>query len=82
MWRARDYRRGLLVNYPTNARARAGSCIFIHTRSSGSTGTSGCVALPEAQVEALQDFAEGGAVLAVVPRPVLDRFKGCLPGVN
>jgi D-alanyl-D-alanine dipeptidase len=24
------YRRGIVVNYPTNARAQAGSCIFIH----------------------------------------------------
>jgi hypothetical protein len=37
------------------------------------------VALPQARVEALQNFAEGGAVLAVLPRRALDRFKGCLP---
>jgi len=27
----------------------------------------------------LQDFAQIGAVLAVLPCQVLDRFKGCLP---
>ena len=59
--------------------ARAGSCIFIHVRRPDAKGTAGCVALPEPQVEALQDFAEGGAVLAVLPRQALDRFKGCLP---
>jgi L,D-peptidoglycan transpeptidase YkuD (ErfK/YbiS/YcfS/YnhG family) len=79
MWRVPEYRRGLLVDYPTDAKARAGSCIFIHTRLEGATGTSGCVSLPEPQVEALQDFAQGQAVLAVLPRQAVERFKGCLP---
>ena len=73
------YRRGLLVNYPTDAKRKAGSCIFIHVWNSSSTGTAGCVAMPEARVEALQDFAEGGAVLAILPRNALDRLPGCLP---
>lgn len=79
MWRVPEYRRGLLVDYPTNRSARAGSCIFIHVRRPDAKGTAGCIALPEPQVEALQDFAEGGAVLAVLPRQAFDRFKGCLP---
>lgn len=79
MWRVPEYRRGLLVEYPTNRKARAGSCIFIHLQLPGKTGTSGCVALPEPQLEALQDFSADGAVLAVLPRQALDRFKGCLP---
>jgi L,D-peptidoglycan transpeptidase YkuD (ErfK/YbiS/YcfS/YnhG family) len=81
MWRVPEYRRGLLVDYPTSRRARAGSCIFIHVRLPGATGTSGCVSLPEPQVAGLQDFAQGGAVLGVLPRQTLDRFKGCLPAV-
>jgi L,D-peptidoglycan transpeptidase YkuD (ErfK/YbiS/YcfS/YnhG family) len=79
MWRVPEYARGLLVDYPTDRRARAGSCIFIHVRLPEKTGTGGCVALPRPRVEALQDFAAGGAVLAVLPRAALDRFKGCLP---
>lgn len=79
MWRVREYRRGLLVDYPTNRQAHAGSCFFIHTRLPGATGTSGCVSLPEPQVAALQDFAQSGAVLAVLPRQALSRFKDCLP---
>lgn len=79
MWRVPEYRRGLLVDYPTDRKARAGSCIFIHLQLPGKTGTSGCVALPEPQLQALQDFAEPGAVLAILPRPALGRFKGCLP---
>ncbi|MDO8878884.1 MAG: hypothetical protein Q8M24_05205 [Pseudolabrys sp.] len=79
MWRVPEYRRGLLVNYPTDRAARAGSCIFIHVRVPGATGTSGCVSLPQPQVEALQRFSQDGAVLAVLPRQALERFKGCLP---
>ncbi len=74
-----EYRRGLLVDYSSNRKARAGSCIFIHLQLPGKTGTSGCVALPEPQLEALQDFAQPDAVLAVLPRAALARFKGCLP---
>jgi D-alanyl-D-alanine dipeptidase len=73
------YRRGLLVDYPTDARRRAGSCIFIHVWRSPTTGTAGCIALPEARVMALQDFAAAGAVLAVMPRAALGRLPGCLP---
>jgi D-alanyl-D-alanine dipeptidase len=79
MWRVPEYRRGLVVDYPTDRAAKAGSCIFIHVRKPGASGTSGCVSLPEPDVERLQDFASGGAVLAVVPRQALGRFAGCLP---
>lgn len=79
MWRVPEYRQGLLVDYPTDAKARAGSCIFIHVRKPNASGTAGCVAVPEADVMALQDFSAGGAVLAVLPRQALERFRGCLP---
>jgi L,D-peptidoglycan transpeptidase YkuD (ErfK/YbiS/YcfS/YnhG family) len=82
MSRVPDYARGLFVDYPTDRRARAGSCIFIHLALPGKTGTSGCVAMPEPQLAAVQDFAVDGAVLAILPRPVLARFKGCLPQMN
>jgi L,D-peptidoglycan transpeptidase YkuD (ErfK/YbiS/YcfS/YnhG family) len=73
------YRRGLLVDYPTDAKKKAGSCIFIHVWRSPANGTAGCVAIPEPRVEALQEFSEGGAVLAILPRGALDRLPGCLP---
>ncbi len=73
------YRRGLLLNYPTDARRRAGSCIFLHVWRSPTTGTAGCVAVPEPRVEALQDFAAGGAVIAILPRDALNRLEGCIP---
>jgi L,D-peptidoglycan transpeptidase YkuD (ErfK/YbiS/YcfS/YnhG family) len=76
------YRRGLLVDYPTDARARAGSCIFIHVWKSPTIGTAGCVSLPEARVEVLQDFSASGAVVAILPRAALGRLAGCLPAVG
>jgi L,D-peptidoglycan transpeptidase YkuD (ErfK/YbiS/YcfS/YnhG family) len=79
MWRVPDYVRGLVVDYPTDARDRAGSCVFIHAWLPGKTGTAGCVAVRTPAVMKLQDFAQGGAVLAVLPKQALDRFKGCLP---
>ena len=79
MSRVPDYAHGLVVDYPTDARARAGSCIFIHAWLPGKTGTAGCVAVRTPVVLKLQDFAQGGAVLAVLPKQALDRFKGCLP---
>ena len=79
MWRVPDYRSGLVVDYPIDAKARAGSCIFIHVWLPNKTGTAGCVALPEPELIALQDFAEPGAVLAVLPRHALGRLGACLP---
>jgi hypothetical protein len=79
MGRIPHYRRGLLIDYPSDRAARGGSCIFIHLWMPNSRGTGGCVALPEPQLAGLQDFSQSGAVLAVLPRQTLDRFGGCLP---
>ncbi len=78
MWRVPEYAQGLLVEYPSNRKVRASSCIFIHLQLRGKTGTGGCIALPEPQLEAVQDFSTEGAVLAGLPRRALGRFKGCL----
>jgi hypothetical protein len=40
------------------------------------------VALSEARVKALQDFAAAGAVLALLPQDALQRLSGCLPGAD
>ena len=82
MWRVRQYGQGLLVDYPTNRAARAGSCIFSHLWLKNANGTHGCVALPPPQVTAMQNFGQRGAVLAVIPKRALPRFKGCLPKVR
>jgi L,D-peptidoglycan transpeptidase YkuD (ErfK/YbiS/YcfS/YnhG family) len=76
------YRRGIVVDYPSDAKHLGGSCIFIHIRRSATSPTAGCVALPEARVAALQEFSEAGAVLATMPQAALDRFSGCLPSLE
>ena len=82
MARVPEYRRGLLVDYPSSGPARGGSCVFIHLWLPGRTaGTGGCGALQEPALAGVQDFAQAGAVLAILPRPALARFKGCLPGL-
>ena len=75
------YRRGLVVDYPTDGKARGGSCIFIHIQRSATSTTAGCVALPEARVAALQEFSEPGAVIATLPQAALARLSGCLPSI-
>lgn len=61
------YRRGLVVDYPAEAASRSGSCIFVHVWRSAATGTAGCVALSEAGVARLQDFADGPTAIAILP---------------
>jgi D-alanyl-D-alanine dipeptidase len=73
------YRRGLFVEYPSDRAGRRGSCIFIHIWSAPDVGTAGCIGLPEARVRTLQEFAQAGAVIAVLPESALDRFAECLP---
>lgn len=76
------YRRGLVIDYPSAAGRKAGSCIFLHVWRGPASGTAGCVALPEARVAALQDFAQGTSAIAILPEGALGRFAGCLPGIG
>lgn len=74
------YRHGLVVDYPTSAKAKSGSCIFVHIWRGPGQGTAGCVAAPETAVEDLQDWAgHGGAVIAILPKGAKGRFPSCLP---
>lgn len=73
------YRNGLFIDYPSERSSRRGSCIFIHIWADPEQGTSGCVALPEERVRAIQDFAAQGAVIAILPEHALNRFRTCLP---
>jgi len=73
------FRNGLFVDYPSDRQTRRGSCIFIHVWKTPNTKTSGCIALPEPRVKALQTFSAPGAVLGVVPETARARFSGCLP---
>jgi L,D-peptidoglycan transpeptidase YkuD (ErfK/YbiS/YcfS/YnhG family) len=73
------YRHGLFIDYPSDHSKPLGSCIFIHIWDSPTEATAGCIGMPEKEVVDLQNFAEPGAVIAILPRAALDRFKGCLP---
>jgi len=75
------YRLGLMVDYPTDAKARGGSCIFIHIQRSPTSPTEGCIALPEERIAAWQDFSEAGAVLVTAPGSAFNRLAGCLPAL-
>lgn len=74
------YRRGLFVDYPTDATDKAGSCIFIHIWKGPASGTSGCVTMPEHRVAALQKFTnQHPTVLVLVPQSALGKLGACLP---
>lgn len=74
------YEKGLVVDYPSNARAKAGSCIFLHIWTGPGAGTSGCIATQRELVERLQSFATSPpAVIAIVPEQARARFAPCLP---
>jgi L,D-peptidoglycan transpeptidase YkuD (ErfK/YbiS/YcfS/YnhG family) len=80
MGRMPRYRRGLVIDYPTDAAAKAGSCIFIHIWKGPARSTEGCLTLPEQRVAALQSFAdEHLTVLAVLPQAAVGKFGDCLP---
>lgn len=77
MWTPTEYRRGLLIGYPTDVRRHPGSCIFVHVWSKPGLGTGGCIGLPVERVEAIQRFAaDVPTAIAIVPRDALDRFEG------
>ncbi|MEQ8825813.1 MAG: hypothetical protein RIC14_15715 [Filomicrobium sp.] len=82
MWEIGIYRLGLVVDYPTDRVAKAGSCIFIHVWKSPETPTVGCVAADEGTVARLQEWVNddrGGAAIAIVPREARGRLGLNLP---
>ena len=79
MWRVPEYARGLLVDYPTNRQARAGSCIFIHLRLPGAYRHQWLRRAAGAAARSGAGFLARGRGAAILPRQALSRFKGCLP---
>jgi L,D-peptidoglycan transpeptidase YkuD (ErfK/YbiS/YcfS/YnhG family) len=75
------YRHGLFVDYPTSREEKAGSCIFLHLTSAARRGTLGCIAMNEMTLLGVQQFAEPGAVLGVLPVGAVKRFARCLRGL-
>jgi L,D-peptidoglycan transpeptidase YkuD (ErfK/YbiS/YcfS/YnhG family) len=82
MGRISLYRRGLVIDYPSDRATRAGSCIFLHVWRGPAKGTNGCVAMPEPRIEALQSFEAGSAAIAILPENALPRFASCLPSLD
>jgi D-alanyl-D-alanine dipeptidase len=73
------YRHGLVIDYPSDARTKAGSCIFIHNWRSAAQGTAGCVAAPERVVSDLQRWASGAeSWIAIYGKQDSARLKDCL----
>lgn len=74
------YRTGIVVDYPADRAAKAGSCIFIHVWRQRGKGTAGCVAMEEADVTALRAWLSAApSAIAILPAIAADRFAGCLP---
>jgi len=74
------YRTGIVVDYPPDRAARAGSCIFVHVWRKPGKGTAGCVAMEEVNVTALRGWASAApTAIAIVAANAKARFEGCLP---
>lgn len=74
------YRRGIIIDLPTDRHNRTGSCIFLHVWNDHGVGTGGCIGLPEDSVEYLQGWGGGGqAVIAILPDTSRERLQDCLP---
>ncbi|MBI1383420.1 MAG: hypothetical protein GC150_00715 [Rhizobiales bacterium] len=80
MWSIPLYRRGYLVDFPTSREQVGGSCIFIHLWRSPKSGTSGCVAISDETMTALDAFVVPGATaVAILPqgdRGLVDKCHG------
>lgn len=82
MWEIDLYKRGIVVDYPTDRAAKSGSCIFLHVWKNPETPTAGCVATSEESVARLQKWVgkvPKGAAIAIVPRQARDRLGLELP---
>jgi L,D-peptidoglycan transpeptidase YkuD (ErfK/YbiS/YcfS/YnhG family) len=76
-----QYREGLFIDYPTNRALQGGSCIFVHVWRGEGSATSGCVALPEADVVEMQDWSRGSkAMIGILPETAWKSLRSCFPG--
>ncbi len=77
------YREGLFLDYPTNRKAKGGSCIFVHVWRKPTTATLGCVALSESGGKEMQSRAASRqTIIAILPKKAWERIKSCFPGVT
>jgi D-alanyl-D-alanine dipeptidase len=78
------YRAGFEIEYPSNARSRGGSCIFLHIWRAKGQGTSGCTAVPEDTMTILHNWLNPiyKPVIAILPRQEFADWAACFPGVS
>jgi D-alanyl-D-alanine dipeptidase len=78
------YKIGFLVDYPSDAKAQAGSCIFVHIWRTAGRGTSGCLASTEQTIAGLQAWIKDTTPAAVVflPEKNIATWLTCIPGVT
>ncbi len=81
MWEIDLYQHGLVVEYPTSAKARSGSCIFMHVWKQPGTPTVGCVAMAPETMQHLQRWVNGAqrAAIAIFPASARRRLNRSLP---
>ena len=70
------YKRGVVVEHNTPAKAGAGSCIFLHVWESPATSTSGCTAMPEQELAGIIRWLDPARhpLLVQLPRPVYEKL--------
>lgn len=78
MWRIPLYRQGIVVEHATSRPLAGGSCIFLHVWRAPGRPTSGCVAMAESNVIALQDAFDGRrAAIVILPQGAVGRLAAC-----
>src|SRR5512138_264281 len=78
MWTEPLYRHGVVIDYNTpNPRPGAGSCIFLHIWAGADIPTSGCTAMPEAELLTVMRWLDPAQhpVLVQLPRAQYGRLK-------
>lgn len=74
------YRKGFVINYSSSAEKKSGSCLFLHIWSRAGEGTSGCVAMSEADMSFLYYRVKSlnNPVLASFPETLFKNLSACL----
>jgi D-alanyl-D-alanine dipeptidase len=76
------YRRGVLIDYVSSGKERAGSCLFLHVWKGPGEGTAGCIAAGEPTVAELHRWLrpDRHPVVVTLPEAELGKWRKCLQG--
>jgi D-alanyl-D-alanine dipeptidase len=73
------YKKGAVITYSSNAKERAGSCIFMHIWRTATKGTAGCIALEEKNLDkVLAILKHGNTAMAILSKEMQEDFLNCL----